>query len=45
MLGMMATGEERKNRLPLFPGTSCLPLSRGNSIGALDVSAPLLDAA
>ena len=34
MLGMTAAGIDRKNRLPLFPGTSCLPLSRGTSIGA-----------
>jgi hypothetical protein len=33
MLGMTSSGLERRNRLPLFPGTSCLPLSRGTSIG------------
>ena len=39
---MMAVGEDRRTqKLPLFPGSSCLPLSRGNSIGkrvGLDVS-------
>lgn len=33
MLGMMGSGADRKLRQPLFPGTSCLPLSRGTSIG------------
>lgn len=35
MLGMTSAGLDRRNRLPLFPGTSCLPLSRGTSIGTL----------
>jgi hypothetical protein len=35
MLGMTMGGLGRSSRLPLFPGTSCLPLSRGTSIGAL----------
>ncbi len=35
---MMAVGEDRRSqKLPLFPGSSCLPLSRGTSIGTLCV--------